>query len=115
MLVAVENSLDDTDIFIGAAAVCDMRPAKPSTNKLKKSIDNLSTIALTENVDVIQAVANQTIDIHRNSIFLVYTLALQQQGGSRIYFCSEDSQQLWRSDQRHKCLCKEKEWHDKRM
>ena len=58
MLTVVEKSLDDTDIFIGAAAVCDVRPAKPSMNKLKKSIDNLSAIELTENADIIKAVSN---------------------------------------------------------
>lgn len=58
MLIAVENALDDTDIFIGAAAVSDMRPAKTSAKKLKKSTDSLSTIKLTANVDIIKAVAN---------------------------------------------------------
>jgi len=58
MLIAVESSLGDTDIFIGAAAVCDVRPAKFSTSKLKKSINKLSTIEFTENEDIIKVVAN---------------------------------------------------------
>ena len=58
MFEAVHQSLDDTDLFIGTAAVCDMRPSHPSANKLKKSTDDLSHITLTENPDIIQSVAN---------------------------------------------------------
>lgn len=58
MFEAVHQSLDDTDLFIGAAAVCDMRPSYLSEKKLKKYTDNLSQITLTENPDIIQSVAN---------------------------------------------------------
>jgi phosphopantothenoylcysteine decarboxylase/phosphopantothenate--cysteine ligase len=58
MFEAVHQSLDDTDLFIGAAAVCDMRPSYPSASKLKKFTDDLSQITLTKNPDIIQSVAN---------------------------------------------------------
>ena len=57
MHVAVHSALSDADLFIGAAAVCDVRPASVSEQKLKKSKDDLSQITLTENIDIIHSVA----------------------------------------------------------
>ena len=57
MHAAVHSALDQVDLFIGAAAVCDMRPASVSKQKLKKSKDDLSQITLTENIDIIHSVA----------------------------------------------------------
>ena len=58
MYASVHSVLDGVDLFIGAAAVCDMRPAAVSNQKLKKSKNDLSQIALVENPDIIQSVAN---------------------------------------------------------
>ena len=60
MHAAVHSVLDGVDLFIGAAAVCDMRPATVSDQKLKKSKDDLSQIALVENPDIIQSVATSS-------------------------------------------------------
>ena len=57
MHTAVHSALDQVNLFIGAAAVCDMRPASVSKQKLKKSKDDLSQITLTENIDIIHSVA----------------------------------------------------------
>ena len=57
MHTAVHSALDQVDLFIGAAAVCDMRPTTVSEKKLKKSKDDLSQITLTENIDIIHSVA----------------------------------------------------------
>ena len=57
MHTAVHSALDQVDLFIGAAAVCDMRPTTVSEQKLKKSKDDLSQITLTENIDIIHSVA----------------------------------------------------------
>ena len=53
----MHSALNEVDLFIGAAAVCDMRPASVSEQKLKKSKDDLSQIMLTENIDIIHSVA----------------------------------------------------------
>jgi len=57
MYAAVHFALNEVDLFIGAAAVCDTRPASVSEKKLKKSKDDLSQIILTENIDIIHSVA----------------------------------------------------------
>jgi phosphopantothenoylcysteine decarboxylase/phosphopantothenate--cysteine ligase len=56
MLGAVENILDETDIFIGAAAVADYRPANVAEQKIKKSNDAMN-IELVKNPDIIATVA----------------------------------------------------------
>lgn len=56
MLAAVENILDETDIFIGAAAVADYRPANVAEQKIKKSNDSMN-IELVKNPDIIATVA----------------------------------------------------------
>ncbi|MDC3058016.1 bifunctional phosphopantothenoylcysteine decarboxylase/phosphopantothenate--cysteine ligase CoaBC [Litorivicinus sp.] len=60
MYSAVHSALNEVDLFIGAAAVCDMRPASVSEQKLKKSKDDLSQIILTENIDIIHSVATSS-------------------------------------------------------
>ncbi|MDC3032357.1 bifunctional phosphopantothenoylcysteine decarboxylase/phosphopantothenate--cysteine ligase CoaBC [Litorivicinus sp.] len=57
MHAAVHFALHGVDLFIGAAAVCDMRPTSVSEQKLKKSKNDLSQITLTENIDIIHSVA----------------------------------------------------------
>jgi phosphopantothenoylcysteine decarboxylase/phosphopantothenate--cysteine ligase len=57
MLEAVKSTLKTVDLFIGAAAVCDIRPETVATHKLKKTTSNLSMLALIENPDVIHQVA----------------------------------------------------------
>lgn len=56
MLAAVEAKLAETDIFIGAAAVADYRPANVAEQKIKKSQDAMN-IELVKNPDIIAAVA----------------------------------------------------------
>lgn len=62
------------DCFIGAAAVSDMRPATVAQEKLKKGKDNLSTLTLVENPDVIWGVAH-----HANRPSLVVGFAAETQ------------------------------------
>jgi phosphopantothenoylcysteine decarboxylase/phosphopantothenate--cysteine ligase len=57
MLNAVTHALEHTDVFIGAAAVCDVRPKTEAKTKLKKSLNDLSIIQLDENPDIIQYVS----------------------------------------------------------
>ena len=56
MLEAVEAKLSNTDIFIGAAAVADYRPANLATQKIKKNNDEMN-IHLVKNPDIIALVA----------------------------------------------------------
>lgn len=56
MYEAVMAEMADTDIFIGAAAVADYRPANASEKKLKKNMEQ-HVIELQENPDIIAAVA----------------------------------------------------------
>ncbi len=56
MLEAVEAQLPQTDIFIGAAAVADYRPADLATQKIKKNNDEMN-IHLIKNPDIIANVA----------------------------------------------------------
>ena len=56
MLAAVMQHVDKQDLFISVAAVADYRPAKPSTQKIKK--DNVAlTIELLPNEDILAKVA----------------------------------------------------------
>ena len=55
----VHNGLENVDIFIGCAAVCDYRPAEQSQDKIKKDPDNSSEILelkLVRNPDIIASV-----------------------------------------------------------
>jgi len=56
MLEAVEAQLPQADIFIGAAAVADYRPADLATQKIKKNNDEMN-IRLIKNPDIIANVA----------------------------------------------------------
>ena len=56
MLEAVEKQLPQTDIFIGAAAVADYRPASLATQKIKKNDEEMA-IQLIKNPDIIATVA----------------------------------------------------------
>lgn len=56
MLNAVEAIIDQTDIFIGAAAVADYRPANVADQKIKKHQDAM-TIELVKNPDIIATIA----------------------------------------------------------
>ena len=58
MLGAVESVLGETDIFIGAAAVADYRPADVAEQKIKKSQDAMQ-ISLVKNPDIIATVAGK--------------------------------------------------------
>ncbi len=59
MLKACETSLP-TDIFIGAAAVSDWRPAQQSSQKIKKiSSSKPKAVQLTENPDILKTIATK--------------------------------------------------------
>src|SRR5690606_33172158 len=56
MYRAVMDRLGEIDIFIGAAAVADYRPAQAANAKIKKDAETL-TLALERTEDILQAVA----------------------------------------------------------
>jgi len=58
MLAAVLERIDDADLFIGAAAVADYRPAAPHDRKMKKSGDSL-VLELVQNPDIIATVTGR--------------------------------------------------------
>jgi len=53
---AVMERIARCDLFIGAAAVADYRPAEPAPSKLKKTNEQL-TLELVRNPDIVQSVA----------------------------------------------------------
>ena len=55
MYKAVMHRIESQDLFISCAAVADFRPKNVSTNKIKKN-NNLMTIELTENIDILASV-----------------------------------------------------------
>ena len=55
MYEAVMKKIEFQDLFISCAAVADFRPKNVSTNKIKKN-NNLMTIELTENIDILASV-----------------------------------------------------------
>ena len=57
MFEAVKQRAEDTDIFIGVAAVADYRVAQPSEQKIKKSAGTL-TLELIPNPDILAYVAD---------------------------------------------------------
>lgn len=59
MYEAVLKNLEVCDIFIAAAAVSDFKCAKPQAHKIKKSAATL-TLELTQNLDILKAVANHS-------------------------------------------------------
>ncbi|WP_396588282.1 bifunctional phosphopantothenoylcysteine decarboxylase/phosphopantothenate--cysteine ligase CoaBC [Bermanella sp. R86510] len=56
MYAAVHELIPQTDIFIGAAAVADYRPAQTAEHKIKKQNDQMN-IELVRNPDIISSVA----------------------------------------------------------
>ncbi|MFT4798105.1 MAG: phosphopantothenoylcysteine decarboxylase/phosphopantothenate--cysteine ligase [Candidatus Azotimanducaceae bacterium] len=61
MYNAVMANVHDCDIFIGVAAVADYRPKTSAAQKIKKvNGENVLTLELIENPDIVAAVANQT-------------------------------------------------------
>ncbi len=72
MLKAVTHSVGETDIFIGSAAVCDLRPETKVKRKLKKSQDDLFVINLTENPDIINYISK-----HKNRPSIVVGFAAE--------------------------------------
>jgi len=55
MYEAVMKKIEFQDLFISCAAVADFRPKNVSTNKIKKN-NNLMTIELIENIDILASV-----------------------------------------------------------
>ncbi|WP_158774948.1 bifunctional phosphopantothenoylcysteine decarboxylase/phosphopantothenate--cysteine ligase CoaBC [Cobetia sp. L2A1] len=61
MQTAAEGALDDSDIFIGCAAVADFRPAEIATHKLKKQAGEAQMhVVLTRNPDIIAGIASHS-------------------------------------------------------
>ncbi len=61
MFDAVMASIDDCDIFIAVAAVADFRPSAMASQKIKKGTgENLLTLELVENPDIVASVAGLT-------------------------------------------------------
>jgi phosphopantothenoylcysteine decarboxylase/phosphopantothenate--cysteine ligase len=56
MHAAVLERVDAVDLFVGAAAVADYRPAAPAARKIKKQEEEL-TVRLVRNPDILAAVA----------------------------------------------------------
>lgn len=59
MQAAVEAQIDNTDIFIAAAAVADYRASRPAEQKIKKSTDGL-ILSLERTPDILALVAGRT-------------------------------------------------------
>lgn len=58
MFTAVQNHIDQQDIFISCAAVSDYKINRPETHKIKKTKDNL-ILALTPTTDILSIVTNR--------------------------------------------------------
>ncbi len=59
MYKAVHDELGSVDVFIASAAVADYRPAEVAQQKLKKGENDLSSILLVKNPDIVASVAEQ--------------------------------------------------------
>jgi len=57
MLAAVEQHIEDADIFISAAAVADFRAKEQSPHKIKKGTDESWQVTLVKNPDILARVA----------------------------------------------------------
>jgi len=57
MFDAVSAEVDDAEVFIGAAAVADYRPLLAQQNKIKKGDEDVMTLELVKNPDIIASVA----------------------------------------------------------
>lgn len=60
MLAACLQQLDQCDIFIGAAAVADYRPAEVANQKIKKQDQDQLTLQLVKNPDIVATIARHT-------------------------------------------------------
>jgi phosphopantothenoylcysteine decarboxylase/phosphopantothenate--cysteine ligase len=58
MLGAIEENINETDIFISTAAVADFRPKTIQENKIKKSENSLKYLEMVENVDILKTICN---------------------------------------------------------
>jgi len=75
MLSAVNSELElGADVFIGAAAVADYRPAAASEQKIKKHADTL-TLELVKNPDIISHVAQSS---HRPKLVVGFAAETEQ-------------------------------------
>ncbi len=75
MLLAVEQNLSQTDVFISAAAVADFKPKNVAKNKIKKSSENCpKSIELVENVDILK-----TIGYHQSRPKIVVGFAAESE------------------------------------
>lgn len=63
MLQAALKAAPHCDLFIGAAAVCDYRPATVSEHKIKKQGEAELTLTLQPNPDIIATIAKQFPDV----------------------------------------------------
>ncbi len=61
MLQAVMQNLEQTDVFIGVAAVSDYRPESVSEQKLKKQSSEGMALRLIQNPDILKTVANMKV------------------------------------------------------
>ncbi|MFL0803468.1 MAG: bifunctional phosphopantothenoylcysteine decarboxylase/phosphopantothenate--cysteine ligase CoaBC [Agarilytica sp.] len=59
MYKAVHDELASVDVFIASAAVADYRPAEVAQQKLKKGENDLASISLAKNPDIVASVAEQ--------------------------------------------------------
>ncbi len=57
MMKATQAELEQTDVFIGVAAVADYRPAEPKDRKIKRESSGDISIEMTMNPDIIRSVA----------------------------------------------------------
>ena len=65
MLRAAQNNIKNTDIFISSAAVCDFKPKKTFSQKVKKSAkeaESLRNLQLEENVDILKTIGKEGKD-----------------------------------------------------
>ncbi|WP_088743721.1 bifunctional phosphopantothenoylcysteine decarboxylase/phosphopantothenate--cysteine ligase CoaBC [Cobetia sp. QF-1] len=61
MQAAAEAAFEDSDIFIGCAAVADFRPTEVATHKLKKQAgEEQMQVVLTRNPDIIAGIASRS-------------------------------------------------------
>jgi len=73
MLLAVEDNLLKTDIFIAAAAVADFKPKEIFKSKIKKSTQNpFRNLELVENIDILKTIGN-----HKNRPKIVVGFAAE--------------------------------------
>ena len=64
MFNAVQDNIDDADIFIGAAAVCDYRVREYYSDKIKKTDSDYMSIDMIKNPDILGFVGNRSDNIY---------------------------------------------------